>query len=89
MAKVKTECSCGAIHEFEGETAEKFEGNIPEYIDCGECPVCSPELLEKPEDHEDEAYVEDVDLDKLDIADLTEDLGIDDEDIDTDFREEF
>jgi hypothetical protein len=89
MAKVKTECSCGAIHEFDGEAAKNFEGDIPEYIDCSECPVCSPELLEKPEDYEDEAYTEDVDIEKLNIDDISDDLDIDDEDLDTDFREEF
>lgn len=83
---MKTECSCGAIHEFDGEIAKKFEGGIPEYIDCSECPECSPELLEKPEDHEDEAYNEEADIDKLlkdenieDIEDIEEDL--EDEDL--------
>lgn len=84
MAKIKTECSCGVIHEFDGEIAKKFEGGVPEYIDCGECPVCSPELLEKPEDHEDEAYKEEADIEKLlknegietldDFDDIDEDL---------------
>lgn len=74
MAKMKTECSCGAIHEFDGEIAKKFEGSIPEYIDCSECPVCNPELLEKPEDHEDEAYKEEADIEKLLKDDDIEDL---------------
>ncbi len=65
MAKMKTECSCGIIHEFDSETAKKFEGGVPDYIECSECPVCSPELLEKPEDHEDEAYKEEADIEKL------------------------
>ncbi len=86
MAKIKTECSCGAIHEFDGDIAKKFEGGIPEYIDCSECPVCSAELLEKPEDHEDEAYKEEADIEKLlkdedieYIEDIDEDL--EDEDL--------
>jgi hypothetical protein len=65
MAKIKTECSCGVIHEFDAEMAKKFEGGVPDYIECGECPICSPELLEKPEDHEDEAYREEADIEKL------------------------
>ncbi len=82
MAKMKTECSCGAVHEFDDETAKKIEGGIPEYIECGECPVCSPELLEKPEDHEDEAYKDETDIEKL-----LKSEGIEDSEIIEDFED--
>ena len=82
MAKTKTQCSCGETHEFEGDNAKRFNGKIPEYIECSECPECSPELLETPDDHEDEAYTEDIDVDKL-KTDLFDDV-VDDLDIDTD-----
>lgn len=87
MAKIKTECACGAVHEFEGANAKYFEGNIPDYVECGECPICSPELLDKPELHEDEAYKEEVDIAELEKA-LEDDPIQDIDEIDEDFEEE-
>lgn len=83
MAKIKTHCSCGLVHEFEGEKAKHFSGDIPEYIECGECPECSPELLDNPEAHEDEAYKEEIDIEKLnDELFIEEDFTEDDLDED-------
>ncbi len=87
MAKIKTICACGAVHEFEGAAAKYFEGDIPDYVECGECPVCSPELLDKPELHEDEAYKEEVDIAELEKA-LEDDPIGENEEIDEDFEEE-
>ncbi len=87
MAKIKTECACGAVHEFEGAAAKYFEGNIPEYVDCSECPECSPQLLDNPEDREDEAYKEEVDIAELEKA-LEDDPTGDIEDTDDEFDEE-
>jgi len=87
MAKIKTECACGEIHEFEGPSAKYFEGTIPEYVDCSECPVCSPELLDKPENHEDEAYKEEVDVAELEKA-LEDDPITDMDELGEDFEEE-
>lgn len=87
MAKIKTECACGAVHEFEGAAAKYFEGNIPEYVDCSECPACSPELLDKPELHEDEAYKEEVDIEELEKA-LEDNPIADIDELDEDFNEE-
>ncbi len=57
MDNGKTYCSCGAEHDFDGNTVKKFKWpEKPEYIECSECPECNPELLENIEDHEDEAY---------------------------------
>jgi hypothetical protein len=84
MAKMKTECSCGTVHEFEGEAAKYFEGSLPDYIECSECPVCSPDLLDKPENHEDEAYKEEIDIEKLDSQ---LDLGLDPEEDEADEEE--
>lgn len=61
-----TECSCGEQHEFDKDILKKMNWNSePEYLECSECPVCTPELLDKPEDHEDEAYVEDINIEDL------------------------
>ena len=85
MAIVKTECSCGAIHEFDDKKdSSRFDGGIPEYIDCGECPECNPELFDTIEKHEDEAYKEEIDIEKLNDEifleeDITEEDDLDEE----------
>jgi hypothetical protein len=83
MGNIRTECSCGEQHEFESEVLKKMElKEAPEYVDCSECPVCSPELFDSPEDHEDEAYAE-----KIDIENLNGDLNLDLEEFDIDEEE--
>jgi hypothetical protein len=82
MAIIKTQCSCGMIHEFDDKKdSSRFEGDIPEYIDCGECPECSPELLDTIEKHEDEAYIEEIDIEKLNGEVFLEEDIIEDNDI--------
>ena len=77
MIDGKTYCSCGAEHNFDGNTAKKFNwSEVPEYIECSDCPECNPELLETIESHEDEAYSENVD-----IEDLTSDVDFEDDEI--------
>jgi hypothetical protein len=76
MGNIRTECSCGEQHEFDSQALKKMEVNTaPEYVECSECPLCSPELFETPEDHEDEAYKEKVNIDDLDTSlDLDHDI---------------
>lgn len=77
MDNGKTHCSCGAEHDFDGNTVKKFNWpEKPEYIECSECPECNPELLDTIENHEDEAYTENVD-----IEDLSSDLDLEDDEI--------
>ncbi len=56
-------------------------------MDCSECPICSPELLDKPENHEDEAYKEEVDVAELEKA-LEDDPITDMDELGEDFEEE-
>lgn len=76
MGNIRTECSCGEQHEFDSQALKKMELNTaPEYVECSECPLCSPELFETPEDHEDEAYKEKVNIEDLDTSlDLDHDM---------------
>jgi len=85
MAILKTECSCGEQHEFNQESLKKMQVNEPpEFVECSECPICSPELFDTPEDHEDEAYKEETDIEKL-----LKDEGIEDiEELEDDLEEE-
>jgi hypothetical protein len=77
MDNAKTHCSCGAEHDFDGITAKKFKwSEIPEYIECSECPECNPELLDNIEDHEADAYSEDIN-----IEDLGDNLDFEDDEI--------
>lgn len=80
MNNGKTYCSCGTEHDFDGGIAKKFNWpEIPEYIECSDCPECNPELLDTIENHEAEAYTENVNID-----DLSENLDFEDtEDIET------
>jgi len=79
----RTYCSCGEWHDFDDDTAKKLEWDeIPEYIECNECPDCNPDLLDNIEDHEDEAYSENVN-----IEDLNENISL--EDSEDDITEEF
>jgi hypothetical protein len=88
MAINKTDCSCGEQHEFEKDIIKKMDwGSAPDFIECSECPICSPDLLDKPEDHEDEAYKEEVDIEELEKALEDDQLG-NIEEIDEDFEEE-
>ncbi|MCX7878043.1 MAG: hypothetical protein N2510_05295 [Ignavibacteria bacterium] len=81
--EIITECACGERHEYEEEIIKKMGWSIPpDFIECNECPVCSPELLDKPEDHEDEAYNEEVDIEELEKA--LDDDGMDYDDLDID-----
>ena len=87
MAKIKTECSCGEQHDFDKDLLNKLQlVEPPEFIECGECPVCSPELFDTPEAHEDEAYKEEVDIEKLnDELFIEEDIIEDDLNDDDDY----
>lgn len=88
MAKIKTECSCGQQHDLDKDSLEKMQLTVaPEFIDCSECPVCSPEFFDTPEAHEDEAYKEEVDVAELEKALEDDDLADIDE-MDDDFEEE-
>lgn len=88
MATIKTECSCGEQHQFDSESLKKMKLNdAPEYVECSECPICSPELFDLPEDHEDEAYKEEVNIEELEKALQDDNLG-DLEEIDEEFDEE-
>ncbi len=85
MAILKTECSCGEKHEFDGISLKKMQVNEPpEFVECSECPICSPELFDTPEDHEDEAYKEEADIEKLLIEEEMEDI----EELEDDIEEE-
>jgi hypothetical protein len=89
MAKIiKTDCSCGEIHEFGQEYKKFFSNGFPDYIECNECPICSPELFDNPEDHEDEAYRDDVDIEELEKA-LNDDPLEDIDELDENFDEEY
>lgn len=86
--EIITECACGEKHNFSEEVVKKMGWrNPPEFIECNECPFCSPELMDKPEDHEDEAYNEEVDIEELEKA--FEDEEIDYEDIEDEDYDEF
>ena len=88
MAIIKTDCSCGEQHEFEKDIIKKMQwDDAPEFIECSECPVCSPDLLDTPEDHEDEAYKEEVDIEELEKALEEEDFS-DIEEFNENFDEE-
>jgi len=88
MAKLKTECSCGKQHEFDKESLELIQADeAPEFIECSECPVCSPEFFDTPESREDEAYKEEVDIAELEKA-LEDDPLTDIDELDEDFEEE-
>lgn len=79
----KTYCSCGEWHDFDEGTVKKLRWDeIPEYIECPDCPECNPDVLDKIEDHEDEAYNENVN-----IEDLNGNMNI--EDFEDDFAEEY
>ena len=77
-----TECSCGEKHELDSTSLKKMQlKEAPEYVECSECPVCSPEFFDTPEDREDEAYKEEGDIEKLlkdeefeDIEELEDDV---------------
>ena len=85
MGNTRTECSCGEQHEFDSNALKKMDvTTAPEYVECSECPVCSPELFESPEDHEDEAYKEKVNIEDLNGA---LDLDLDTEEFDIDEEE--
>jgi len=74
MGTVKTYCSCGVWHEFdESKDSARFEGAIPEYVECGECPECNGDLLDNIEKHEDEAYQHNGDIKDLDLNTSDED----------------
>lgn len=74
---ITTECSCGEKHTLDAGSLKKLQiKEAPEYIECSECPVCSPEFFDSPEDHEDEAYKEESNIEKLlkdeEITDIEE-----------------
>jgi hypothetical protein len=82
---ITTECSCGEKHTFDSENLKKLQlKDSPEYIECSECPVCSPEFFDTPEDHEDEAYKDEGDIEKLLKDDDFEDIGELEDDLEED-----
>jgi hypothetical protein len=88
---MSVECACGELCGITADIMQKMGWNsVPEFLDCSECPVCTPELLDTPEDHEDEAYAEDVDLDELEESLQKELFSDDDDDFDEfDSEEDF
>lgn len=85
MGITRTYCSCGVWHEFDhAKDSVKFEGEIPEYVECGECPECNGDLLDNIEKHADEAYRDE----NVNIEDLTINSDLDEieDDIDEEFR---
>ena len=42
-------CGCGMWHEFEKDTEGHFfeDCEVPESINCSDCPICSCEEIEK------------------------------------------
>ena len=87
MAIIKTDCSCGEQHEFDKSIIAKMQWtDTPEFIDCSDCPICTPELLERPEDREDEAYSQEADIEELLKEEEIEDIEDQDEDFEEDLR---
>jgi hypothetical protein len=79
----RTYCSCGEWHDFDNGILRKLDWDeIPEYVDCNECPQCNPDLLDNIEDREEEAYSENVN-----IEDLNQNIGLDD--IEDEINDEF
>ncbi len=82
---ITTECSCGEKHELDSGSLKKMQvKEAPEYVECGECPVCNPEFFDMPEDHEDEAYRDESDVKELLMDDNFEDI----EELEDDLEEE-
>lgn len=83
MKATTTECSCGEKHQFDASALKMLEvKDAPDYIECGECPMCSPEFFDKPEDREDEAYKEEDIEALLKDEDIEADIDVEEFDMD-------